>query len=81
VKHFLVVYDRPTQDLVRFIEFASSHQALAARFEAEREFETEPQVEIVVLSASSEGIVRRTHARYFETLTELLKTKDVFAAR
>ena len=67
VKHFLVVFHRPTATLVRCEEFEDSKTALAERFFTERllpiiEFRN---FEVVVLSASTLDQVKLTHGRYF----------------
>jgi hypothetical protein len=71
VAHFLLVYDRASGTLVRQDAFADDAAALRARFDAEREFAEQPNIEIVALSAASEDELRRTHARYFLRLDEL----------
>ena len=69
--HFLLVYDRASGELVRQHAYDDDTAALRARFEAEREFGEQPNIEIVALSAASEEDLRRTHARYFLRLDEL----------
>jgi hypothetical protein len=71
VAHFLLVYDRSSGQLLRQRAFSDDASALRARFEAEREFEQQPHIEIVALSAASEQDLRRTHARYFLRLEDL----------
>jgi hypothetical protein len=71
MSHFLLVYDRSAGRLVRQQEFDTSGEAMRARFAAESEFRGRPEVEIVALSAASEAELKRTHGRYFFSLTEL----------
>ncbi|GIF25363.1 hypothetical protein BJ973_003642 [Actinoplanes tereljensis] len=71
MKHYLVVFDRRSGSIVRFDEFAVSDDALTARFDAEDEFADNSDIEIVVLGASSEEILWRTHGRYFRRTKEL----------
>lgn len=46
-------------------------RALAARIASERVHADRPEVEIVVLSAESEDDIKHTHARYFQSVSEL----------
>ncbi|HST42448.1 MAG TPA: hypothetical protein VLK58_23210 [Conexibacter sp.] len=71
MSHFLLVYDRTVGQLMRQQEFATSVDAMQARFSAEAEFRGHPEIEIVALSAASEEDLKRTHGRYFFTLAEL----------
>jgi hypothetical protein len=74
VQHYLLIYDRRAGKIVRHERFKASDAALAARFEAEREFREEPDLEIVVLGADSWEALRRTHSRYFERVQELARS-------
>jgi hypothetical protein len=38
----------------------------------EREHRLEPHIEVVLLGARSEDVLKRTHARYFKTVRELV---------
>ena len=71
MEHYLLIYDRRAGKIVRRKRFKASDAALAARFEAEREFREEPDVEIVVLSADSWEALMQTHSRYFNRVQEL----------
>jgi len=53
--------------------YRSAVEALAARFTAEREFENEPEIEIVVLGGESWQAVELTHSRYFKRVQDLAK--------
>jgi hypothetical protein len=72
VAHFLLVYDRNSGRLIRQQRFDADSEALQARFDAEHEFRGRPEVEIVALTAESEDDLRRTHARYFLDLAQLV---------
>ena len=70
MKYYLLVYDRPKGHLDEFIPFDDHETALEERFKRERE-RTNTDLEIVVLAAEDEAVLKRTHARYFKTLSEL----------
>jgi hypothetical protein len=74
VQHYLVIYNRRAGKIVRRQWFQAPDTALAARFEAEREFLGEPDVEIVVLGADSWEALMQTHSRYFESVQELAES-------
>jgi hypothetical protein len=69
--HYLVIYDRRQGRIIRHHRFRASAQALAARFDAEREFREEPDIEVVVLGAESWDALARTHSRYFKGVQAL----------
>lgn len=72
MRHFVVVYDRRSglKDLQRFS--ADRHaDAVDTRYELEDEYRDDPHVEVVLLSAASEDVIRHTHGRYFKTFAEL----------
>jgi hypothetical protein len=71
MQHYLVIYNRRAGRIVRHRHFRASSAALAARFEAEREFREDPDVEVVVLGADSWNSLERTHSRYFKPVQEL----------
>jgi len=71
MRHYLVIYNRRTGGIIRRRQFQKADAALAARFEAEREFREEPDIEIVVLGADSWDALKQTHARYFKGVQEL----------
>lgn len=70
--NFLLVYNRRTGERPVFREFALSSDAIRARFEMEREYRSEPDIEVVVLTASSESEIRVTHRRYFESAQDMI---------
>jgi hypothetical protein len=71
MKHFLVVYDRRRGRVVRLQDYNVADQALTARFEAEREYSDQPDIEVVVLGAESRQALAHTHSRYFKDVREL----------
>ncbi len=70
--HFLLIYDRDAGVLLRDEEYESAVEAMRARFKAELEFEGRDDIEIVALDAPSKEELRRTHGRYFFTVSELV---------
>lgn len=65
MKHFLLVYHRPTGTLREQTEFDDGDAALEARFERERRWAGDRDVEVVVLTSDSLATVKKTHGRYF----------------
>lgn len=71
---FLIEYDRSRGEIVTLETFLDSerHAAEEARLEMEIGLNREEvDREVVILEAESEEALRRTHRRYFESLTEL----------
>jgi hypothetical protein len=71
---FLIEYARDRGQLVSMKQFEDSEQRAAdeARLKLELRLNTEHvEHEVVLLEASSEAALRRTHRRYFENLSEL----------
>lgn len=71
---FLIEYDRDQGHIVTIKAFDDSERKEAedARLELELNLNLKAiENEVVLLDAASEGALRRTHRRYFETLTEL----------
>jgi hypothetical protein len=73
MKHFLVVFDRSEGRVLREEPFSERSTALRARFQAERLHLTNPNIEVVVLSAATAEDLRKTHARYFQAVGSLAK--------
>jgi cytochrome P450 len=71
MRNYLVIYNRRAGRIVRHQSFLKPQRALTARFEAEREFRDDPDIEIVVLAADSWDSLPRTHSRYFKGVREL----------
>lgn len=74
MKYFLMVFDRPRGRLLVNQEFTDRASALRARFRAEREHSGSRDIEVVVLGADSVDALHRTHARYFETAGDLVRS-------
>ena len=74
---FLIEYDRTRGEIVTFREFEGeeSRSAEQARLEMELDLNRRGvEREVVLLEAENEQALRRTHRRYFESLTELVNT-------
>jgi acetolactate synthase regulatory subunit len=71
MRQYLLIYNRRVGKIIRHRRFQTTSRALTARFDAEREFREEPDVEIVVLGADSWNALRQTHSRYFQPVQEL----------
>jgi ribosome-binding ATPase YchF (GTP1/OBG family) len=72
---YLIQYDRLAGSLVRLQAFNSneSHEAEESRLSLELALlKATTSHEVVLLEASSELELRKTHRRYFESLEELL---------
>jgi len=71
---FLIEYDRSQGRIITFRTFSDYDSKLAknARLELELELNRRGvRREVVVLQATNEAALRRTHRRYFENLTDL----------
>lgn len=71
---FLIDYDRATGSIRLFKEFQDRDRLKAAQLRLELELLDRADAEIVLLEADNEETVRKTHARYFNTATQLLRT-------
>lgn len=72
---FLIQYNRSESKLVEFQRFDDSERERAYDTKLALELRLNGQRirdEVVILEASSEEAVRRTHRRYFESLEQLL---------
>jgi hypothetical protein len=72
MKHYLIVFDRSKGDVLRCELFSTRSEALKARFDAERDFRDNSDIEVVVLGGNSPAALARTHSRYFTGLSQLL---------
>jgi len=73
---FLIQYDRNQGEVVKIQKFDDSEREDAENARLELELELNrlgTEREVVILEAASEEALRRTHRRYFEDLSELLK--------
>lgn len=77
VTAFIVEYDRLSSSVVlsAFEDHAQALRELRAREAARR-----PEVELVLLFAPTEGDLRSTHTRYFESAAELARMPRVDGA-
>ena len=76
---FLIDYDRSLGDLVELRAFSDSDAAEEARLERELDLlRRGSEREIVVLDAESKNALRKTHCRYFETLSSLKEPLATF---
>lgn len=81
---FLIEYDRRRGCIVTFRTFmesereAADNQRIALELDRHREGTVN---EVVVLEASSENALRRTHRRYFEDVGEIAATRTPGKAR
>jgi len=73
---FLIEYDRSQGKVVTIQEFDNSERdkAESARLDMELQLNrVGTEHEVVLLDAASETALRRTHRRYFENLSDLMK--------
>jgi hypothetical protein len=69
---YFVRYRRSTGELLEFEDLGSDRTAaMERRFEEERAYKDDSDIEVVVLTASSREDLLRTHARYFRSVPEL----------
>lgn len=68
MKHFVIVYDRHSGNVIETVEFSEAERGLALkeRFARELTFRGQPDVEVVSLGAESIEDLERTHTRYFK---------------
>lgn len=71
--HFLLVYDLSGGRVLLLEEFVDADRAAALekRFALEREHASDPNLEIIVLTAPDRAALEATHARYFKNVQEL----------
>jgi hypothetical protein len=72
MKHFVVVYERPTTSLLRFRQFEQGDWASADRLrnDLELQYRLRPEVEIVLLWSDSIETLKATHSRYFGNVVD-----------
>ena len=76
---FLIEYDRSRGSVVSMRTFEDSERAFAEDTKLGLELARNKdgiQQEVVLLEASSEDALRRTHRRYFENLVELVRSSS-----
>lgn len=72
MKYFLLIYDRPKGTLLSLTEYPEDQRDIAYAERRRLELSKPAHIEVVILEATSEADIRRTHRRYFETLEELV---------
>ncbi|MSP96407.1 MAG: hypothetical protein EXR29_04095 [Betaproteobacteria bacterium] len=80
---YLIEYDRKAGTLVRLREYSSEERHLADEVRLKVELDllsTNVAHEVVLLEASNQVEVRKTHRRYFEKLEQLLRPAPAHAA-
>jgi hypothetical protein len=77
---FLIEYSRPQGRIVTLRKFADSERAKAQDERLDIELALNPndaaQHEVVLLEASDETALRRTHQRYFHDLSQIIKSAN-----
>ena len=74
---FLIEYDRAAGRIVTFDVFDESDRLMAEDSRLKLELALNRQQanhEVVLLEASSEAALRRTHRRYFQTPSEIIRS-------
>jgi hypothetical protein len=71
--YFVVEYERPTGTLRMCKDFPDTDYAAAAKLRFDRDLANieHPEVEIVLLNSDSLDTLKKTHGRYFYTVSEL----------
>ena len=73
---FLIEYDRQAGKIVKLREYSDSDRLIAESDRLDLEvdlYNVEKEHEVVLLQAASQEALRRTHARYFEDISDLVK--------
>lgn len=63
--HYLLVYDHGTRELIEQRPFTDADEAVEAYSALEQKHRHDKGLEIVLVSAESLDIIRRTHGHYF----------------
>ncbi len=74
---FLIEYNRPQGRIVTFQRFQDSERLKAQKSRLDRELDLNRRGvnhEVVLLEAASEAALRRTHRRYFEDASQIVKS-------
>jgi len=74
VRYYLITYNRGAGRVEKLVPFGETEraEALRQRFELEQARRNDSNIEVVVIGAESEEVLRVTHARYFKTPQELV---------
>ena len=71
---FLIDYDKRSRSIRLFKSFADHERHQAEQLRLELEIVGRADSEVVLLESEDEETVRKTHARYFESAADLLRT-------
>ena len=74
---FLIEYNRPEGRIVTFKTFDPSERSIAENLRLEIELglnQKKVEHEVVLLEATDENALRKTHRRYFEDLSQIAKS-------
>jgi hypothetical protein len=73
VRNFLIVYDLREGRTIRIDEYPDDERerAISTRFALENEYLSDPNLEVIMLSAESRASLEATHSRYFKRVDEL----------
>lgn len=71
LRHFLLMYNRATGDVVVAQEFGDALEAAEAYAQLERVHRYSADVEIVLVGSDSLDTIKRTHGNYFDEDVEL----------
>ena len=77
---FLIEYNKPEGRIVTFKTFDTSEQTKAQNLRLDLELDLNRKGidhEVILLEAASEEALRRTHRRYFESLSQIVKSASV----
>jgi hypothetical protein len=72
---FLIDYDRRAAQIRVFRAFSDAERAKAEQLRLELEIQGRSDAEVVLLESEDEDTVRKTHARYFQSASELLRAE------
>lgn len=81
--YFLIRYNRPAGQIVSLERFAEDQAQLASETRLELELELNRRQiadEVVILHAVDEEAIRRTHGRYFLSVSELRQRMQLVLA-
>jgi hypothetical protein len=71
-KRFVLAYKRSAGRLLEKWEFESYVDAFAKRAELDLRYRTDQDVEIALLGADSLDELKKTHSRYFRSLSDMV---------
>jgi hypothetical protein len=74
VRYFLLVYDQLKGKILELQEFQAHERlaALQARFEREVKTLGQAHLEVILLGAESAESLKKTHARYFQSPSQII---------